>query len=101
MTVSLVETAADALGHELTEQVVFLGGATVGLWFTDPASRPPRVTYDVDVVAEVTTIQAYADFQEKLRRRGFTEDIFSGLTVRYRHSKTGLILDVLPLEERL
>jgi Nucleotidyl transferase AbiEii toxin, Type IV TA system len=100
VTVELLETAAAALG-DLREKVVFLGGATVGLWITDPSARAPRVTYDVDVVAEVTTLGAYAQFQENLRRYGFAEDAESGITVRYRHRDTGLILDVVPLEVRL
>lgn len=100
MTIELLEAAAAELG-DLRQKVVFLGGATVGLWFTDPAARGPRVTYDVDVVAEVTTLGAYAQFQEELRRRGFAEDIESEITVRYRHRESGLILDVMPLEVRL
>jgi Nucleotidyl transferase AbiEii toxin, Type IV TA system len=100
VTVELLEAATAALGH-LSEKVVFLGGATVGLWFTDPAARRPRVTYDVDVVAEVTTLGAYAQFQEELRRHGFVEDIESGITIRYRQHESGLILDVVPLEVRL
>jgi hypothetical protein len=100
VTVELLEAAAAELG-DLREQVVFLGGATVGLWLTDPGARAPRVTYDVDVVAEVTTLGAYAQFQEDLRRRGFREDTESGIAVRYRHREAGLILDVVPLEVRL
>jgi predicted nucleotidyltransferase len=100
LTVELLELAAAAL-DEHREEIVFLGGATVGLWFTDPASRAPRATYDVDIVADVTTLAAYVRFQDDLRRHGFVEDIASGITVRYRHSESGLILDVLPLEVRL
>ena len=100
MTVELIEVAAAHLG-DLRARVMFLGGATVGLWFTDPAARGPRATYDVDVVAEVTTLGAYAQFQEDLRRHGFVEDMESGITVRYRHSESSLILDVVPLEVRL
>lgn len=100
MTVELLETAAAQLGA-LRERVVFLGGATVGLWLTDEAARGPRATYDVDVVAEVTTLGAYARFQEELRRHGFVEDIESEITVRYRHRDSSLILDVMPLEARL
>ena len=44
MSFELLEPAADALG-ELCESVVFLGGATIALWLTDPAARAPRVTY--------------------------------------------------------
>lgn len=100
MTIELLEPAASLLG-DLRERVVFLGGSTVGLWFTDPAARAPRTTYDVDVVAEVATLAAYEEFQRQLRRQGFAEDVDSGVTARYRHRDTGLILDALPLEPRL
>lgn len=100
MTVELIEAAAAHPG-DLRTCVVFLGGATVGLWFTDPAARGARATYDVDVVAEVTTLGAYARLQEDLRRHGFFEDMQSGITVRYRHRESSLILDVVRLEVRL
>ena len=29
---------------------VFVGGATIGLYLTDPAAPEPRFTFDVDVV---------------------------------------------------
>ena len=51
MSRAQLQTAATALG-QLNEQVVFLGGASVELWITDPTTRPPRVTYDVDVVIQ-------------------------------------------------
>ena len=51
MSVDLLELAAAALG-ELRDEVVFVGGATVGLWITDPAAPPPRPTVDVDVIVE-------------------------------------------------
>jgi predicted nucleotidyltransferase len=92
--------AADALG-DLNTQVVFLGGASVDLWITDPTTRAPRVTYDVDVVIEVTTLAGYADFQEQLRRRGFREDIESGIICRWQHPASGLVLDAVPVRHEL
>lgn len=85
----------------MSERVVFLGGATISLWLTDPAARPPRVTVDVDVVAEVVTLGSYERFQQELRDRGFAEDSESGVICRWTHRDTGLILDAVPLESRL
>jgi predicted nucleotidyltransferase len=99
MSDDLLEAAAVELGH-LLDQVVFLGGATIGIWITDPAARTPRVTYDVDVVAEVVTLGAYEAFQGELRRRGFREDAESGVICRWR-AASGLIVDVVPAEPRL
>lgn len=100
MSVELLESAAAALG-ELHARVVFLGGATIALWLTDPAARAPRVTYDVDVVAEVVTLAGYESFQAELRRAGFAEDVQSRVICRWRHRATDLILDAVPAEPRL
>jgi len=41
-----------AVGHlePLLEEVVFVGGATIELWISDPLVPPVRATADVDVV---------------------------------------------------
>ncbi len=64
MSTEQLEIAASTLG-ELRERVVFLGGATIGLWITDPAARAPRVTYDVDYGVEGAL--ASADARERAR----------------------------------
>jgi hypothetical protein len=95
-----LEIAAAALG-DLLERVVFLGGATIELWITDPAARAPRVTDDVDVVAEVLTLPSYVAFQEDLREAGFHEDVFSGVICRWQHTESGLTLDAIPADPSL
>lgn len=95
-----LEIAAAALG-DLRERVVFLGGATIELWITDPAARAPRVTDDVDVVAEVLTLSSYAAFQADLRDAGFHEDLFSGVICRWQHTESGLTLDAIPADPSL
>jgi hypothetical protein len=64
VSIELLELAAEALGP-LPGEVVFLGGASVVLWITDPAAPPPRATMDVDVVVEVTTRTADLAFDER------------------------------------
>jgi hypothetical protein len=71
VNVELLELAAAALSDLLAE-VVFVGGATVELWITDPGAPPVRPTQDVDVSVEVTTRAALHEFEAKLRARGFT-----------------------------
>ena len=94
MSIELLELAADALG-ELLEEVVFVGGATVALWITDPGAPPVRPTKDVDVVVEVTTRTAFHEFESRLRGRRFSEDQEDGVICRWRHPG-GLILDAMP-----
>jgi hypothetical protein len=98
--IELLEVAAAALG-ELRERVVFLGGATIGLWMTDPAAGAPRVTYDVDVVAEVLSLASYEAFQYERREAGFVEDVLSGVICRWQHTATGPVLDAIAAEPSL
>lgn len=63
----MLETAAQDLGP-LIHEMVFLGGAATGLLLTDPAAPPIRVTRDIDVIIEVTSLTAYHRFNEELRK---------------------------------
>ncbi len=94
MNIELLELAATGLG-ELLEDVVFVGGATVTLWITDPGAPPIRPTKDVDVVVEATTRTAFQEFEARLRSRLFIEDQDDGVICRWRHPG-GLILDAMP-----
>lgn len=97
MSIALLELAASALG-DLRDEVVFTGGATVGLWITDPAAPEPRPTEDVDVIVEVTSRGGFADFEERLRRRRFRHDQLSGIICRWHHADSDLVLDAMPMD---
>jgi hypothetical protein len=103
VSIDLLERGAAALGPLLGE-VVFVGGATVTLWITDPAAPAPRPTKDVDVVVEVVTRAALHDFEARLRARGFAEDTSSTVICRWRfHDRADedLILDAMPADATL
>ena len=95
MNVELLELAAAAF-DDLLAEVVFVGGATVELWITDPGPPPVRPTQDVDVIVEVTTRLAFHEFEAKLRERRFIEDQESGVICRWRHDPSQLTLDAMP-----
>jgi hypothetical protein len=95
MSIELLEAAAATLG-DLLREVVFVGGATVELWITDPAAPPVRPTKDVDVVVEVASRSAFHDFEARLRAHGFGEDQEDGVICRWRHATNDLILDAMP-----
>ena len=69
----MIELVASHLG-ELLDQVVFLGGAVTGLFFTDNAADEVRFTQDVDVIVEVTSHADYYQLEEVLRNKGFVND---------------------------
>ncbi len=55
MSTDQLETAAAALGP-LLEEVVFLGGASIHLWLSDPAVPVARSTDDIDVISDITSL---------------------------------------------
>jgi hypothetical protein len=95
----LLEEAAARLAPFL-EEIVFVGGVTLGLLITDKAAAPIRSTKDVDVIAEILTYVDYIAFSERLRRAGFTEDMSEEpLTCRWLHGR--LTLDVLAITQEV
>lgn len=93
----LLERTCEHLG-DLLDEVVFVGGATVELWITDPAAPEFRLTDDVDDVVEVSTRRDYYRLEERLRDLGFENDQKSGVICRFKHPESELLLDVMPTE---
>jgi predicted nucleotidyltransferase len=87
---------AEALG-DLRTRVVFVGGAVVELYATDPAAPEPRPTLDVDCIIEVSTRLAYSKLEEDLRRKGFRNDQREGAPV-CRWLVKDIKVDVMPLQ---
>lgn len=87
---------ADSLG-ELREQVVFLGGCAAGLLITDPVAEDIRSTRDVDAVAEAATYAQFHQVEEKLATLGFTRDSESEVICRWRHTSSGVLFDLMPV----
>lgn len=79
----------------LTERMVFLGGATLGLLVTEPGAAAPRPTRDVDLIVEVT-MREYLDnsFRSQLLNRGFREAIDGGLACGWEIE--GTRVDIMP-----
>lgn len=97
MSIELLEAASAAL-DDLLPEVVFVGGATVELWITDPGAPPVRPTKDVDIVVEIANRGAFYDFETRLRAHGFREDQEDGVICRWQHDASDLILDAMPSE---
>jgi predicted nucleotidyltransferase len=95
----LLEDAVRKLGPFL-EEIVFVGGVTLGLLITDEAAAPIRGTTDVDVIAEILTYADYVEFSDRLHQAHFTEDAGERpLTCRWHYGD--LTLDVLPLSKEV
>ncbi len=88
-----VELIAIALGV-LCDELVFVGGCAAGLLMSDPAASMARVTYDVDLVAEVTTLRGYHEMEAAFGERGFQRDTSPDAPIcrwRYREIEVDLM----------
>jgi len=94
----LIQTAK--LLRPLLDELVFVGGAVTGLLITDSAAGEPRVTIDIDAIAEILSYAQDAAFGERLRSLGFSEDTTEGAPV-CRWVQHAVILDVMPLDEHI
>jgi hypothetical protein len=61
---------AEAL-QPLSQDVVFVGGATTLLYADNPQLGEARATQDVDCVVELATLNEYHLLEDKLRTIGF------------------------------
>lgn len=92
-SIVMVQYAAEKLG-DLRTELVFLGGAVVGLFATERGARPPRTTEDVDVTVQVSKITEFYALDQALISKGFANDM-NGPICRYLHGS--LKLDVMPM----
>ena len=86
-----------ALG-ELAGDFFFIGGATVSL-YTDRTTSELRPTDDIDILVELTKYEEFTKIEEKLRSKGFANDIESGIICRYKIQ--GITVDVMPTSENI
>lgn len=95
-----IEIVADTLG-DLRDKVVFVGGATVSLYAHDVEPFDSRVTDDVDGIIQVANYSAHANFEEKLRQRGFANHVTSKVRCRYiiKNPIENIIVDIMPTED--
>ncbi len=91
----MIATVAKALGPELCQQVVFVGGCTTALHVTDPVTLGQiRYTDDVDLIIHVLGYAGWYQFQQQLEQRGFTVHMQD--TVNCRMRLNNLIVDFMP-----
>ena len=97
--IQIVEVVAQALG-DLCDELIFVGGCAAGMLCNLPNASPPRVTYDVDVVAEVAALAAYHALEKRFASRGFARDMSSDAPIcRWRFGEVQV--DLMPTDERV
>ena len=97
--VAKVELVAQALG-DLRGRLVFVGGCAVDLLLTDTAAAPTRVTYDVDLVAQVTALAGYHELEVEFSILGFKRDMSRDVPIcRWRLGN--LEVDLMPTDSNV
>lgn len=95
--VQSVELVAEALG-DLCDELVLVGGCAASLLIDAPTAPPPRVTYDVDLIAVVAALRNYHALEEKFSLRGFKRDASPEAPIcRWRIG--GIEVDLMPTDE--
>ncbi|MFA5140656.1 MAG: hypothetical protein WC728_15615 [Elusimicrobiota bacterium] len=82
---------------KLKEKVVFVGGATIDLFITDPAAPGTRATDDVDCVVELARRVEYYALEAELRALGFKHSMEEDAPI-CRWMFCGIKVDVMPTE---
>jgi predicted nucleotidyltransferase len=93
-SMAMVDMVAERLGP-LNCEVVFLGGAVLGLLITDPGAPSVRYTMDVDIVVEIGSRGEYYRLAERLRELGFREKVGKGEPI-CRWLIEGITVDIMP-----
>lgn len=95
--VQRVELVAAALG-DLRDELVLVGGCAASLLIDAPTAPPPRVTFDVDLLAEVAALHGYYTLEERFVQRGFKRDMAPAAPIcRWRLGE--LEVDLMPTNE--
>ena len=97
--VARIEVVAAALG-DLCEELVFVGGCAASLLIDTPSAPPTRVTYDVDVIAEVAALSGYYALEKRFAERGFARDMSEGAPICRWHVQD-VEVDLMPTDERI
>ena len=93
--VEMIQIVVKAL-QDLKGDVVFIGGATVVLYFDKEPPFEVRPTDDVDCVIELATRNQYYELEQKLREKGFQNVIGSGPLCRWKIR--GITVDIMPTD---
>jgi hypothetical protein len=96
----MLQTVAYALGEDLRERLVFVGGCTTALFISDEiVLEGVRATDDVDLIVDLVGHAQWAQLQDQLRQKGFSESPEDEVICRMRLD--GIKVDFLPDDESI
>lgn len=82
---AMLETVAQALGDDLCQRMVFVGGCSTAVLITDEITlQEVRATDDVDLIVGLTGMAQWMQLQETLHQKGFTVSVEDDVICRMR-----------------
>lgn len=95
--IAMIAAVATAMGAELCNDVAFVGGCTTGLLLTDDYTRQQvRHTEDVDLIVHVISKAGWHELLEKLRSKGFKENMLADGPICAMYLNNFLRVDFMP-----
>lgn len=92
---AMLETVAEALGDDLCQQMVFVGGCSTAVLITDEITlQEVRATDDVDLIVGLRGMAQWMKLQETLNKKGFTVSGEDEVICRMRLGN--LMVDFMP-----
>lgn len=96
----MLATVAAAIGNDLREKLVFVGGCTTALLITDPITQEDvRMTNDVDLIVSLAGYGGWARLEAQLREKGFRVSPEDDVICRMRLGF--LKVDFMPDDEKI
>lgn len=96
LNLQAVARVARALG-DLNKEVVYIGGAVIPIYATEPGADLPRVTEDVDVCVQISSFAQMEHLREQLAAKKIYPDPLG--THLYRYTFQGISIDFIPFED--
>lgn len=99
LSIQRLELLLRQLGN-LSDELVFVGGAVIELYLDRLPEQPIRPTKDVDCIVSTASRSQYQKIEEQLYKRGFSNAGFTEANSPIcRYKFADLILDVMPSDE--
>lgn len=96
INIGVVAEVAKAL-KELKNQMIFVGGAVVSLYASEPAADEIRPTDDIDLTVKLVNYKSWSDLQDQLSRLGFYPDPFGHAICSYKYKD--IPVDIMPADD--
>lgn len=96
INLKVVEKVALSL-EEINDQVIYVGGAVVTLYFTDEGAEQPRPTKDIDISVQISSYSQMDELRERLAKK----KIYPAPSekVMYRYYYEDILIAFIPFEE--